>query len=533
MAEQMVTDRSNSTMEVSTHLSDYLAVLRRRKVQLLVPAVVIFLASVALAFAIPPLYRSTATIITEQLEIPQDLVGTTITEFANERFQIISQRILSHNNLWQIIEKLDLYPHRRKTDDREEVVAHMRRNIKVKTETTTKDARSGESTQASIAFNLSFYAHDPGVAQRTAKELVALYLSENLKTREKKVDITSSLLAQEERKVGEHVSDLEAKLAVYKEKHSGRLPELMGVNLAQVDRIERELEETERQIFAFEERKIYLQSQLAQLQPNIGTDPSVRLREVQTRYLSASALYAPNHPDLVKMRREIELLKKEVGGVDQATEISQQLITTRAQLAQARKKYSDKHPDVVRLRNAVASLEEALRNTAQAPQSVVSTKPDNPAYIAVKTELDAVRLSLKTAQQKRGRVKAKRADYERRLAEMPRVEQTGRALTREHADAVRKHDEIRQRLMEAELKAQLEWEQEGERYSLLQSPGRPRKPSRNRPAILFLGLLLSLGVGIGYASWAEYMDRTVRGTKSVRAALGAPPLGVIPYIQTE
>ena len=39
-------------------LGDYLAILKRRRWQLVVPAVLIFLVAAIAAFAIPPVYRS-------------------------------------------------------------------------------------------------------------------------------------------------------------------------------------------------------------------------------------------------------------------------------------------------------------------------------------------------------------------------------------------------------------------------------------------------------------------------------------------
>ncbi len=517
------------------HLSDYLPVWRRRKVQVMVPAIVIFLVSVGLAFGIPPLYRSTATILIEQLEIPETLIGTTITDFANERIKTISWRIMTRDNLRQIVEKSDLYAEKRQTQEIDDVVEAMRENIEVETETPGKESRIARSTKASIPFNVSFFADTPEVARSVAGELVSLYLNENLKKRGKKTaEVASGFLVQEQQRLAQHVPRLEAELAAHKERNVGRLPELMRLNLQQMERIERDLEETERQIFKAEERKIYLESKLAELEPTTGSSPAARLRELQTQYLSASALYAPDHPDLVRMRREIELLKKGVGGVNERDAIIQQLTTTRAELEAAHQKYLANHPDIIRLTKSVETLTEALENTSEAPKTDVSVKPDNPAYISVETELNAVKLSLKAAQGKRRRTKARFADYERRLAEMPRVEQAGLALKREYDDTVKKHKEITKKLLELELAEELEWEQKGERYSLLESPELPRKPAKpNRPAIVLLGFVLSLGAGIAYASFVEYMDRTIRGSKSVSTLLGAPPLAVIPNIQAE
>ena len=59
-------------------LTDYIAILRRRRWYLIVPAVVIFAVAVAVAMLMPATYRSEATILIEQQQIPQDLVRSTV-----------------------------------------------------------------------------------------------------------------------------------------------------------------------------------------------------------------------------------------------------------------------------------------------------------------------------------------------------------------------------------------------------------------------------------------------------------------------
>jgi len=95
----------------------------------------------------------------------------------------------------------------------------------------------------------------------------------------------------------------------------------------------------------------------------------------------------------------------------------------------------------------------------------------------------------------------------------------------------KQYREIKQGLLGAESAVELEKGQRGGRFSLLEPPrlpGSPRVP--NRKAFILLGLVLGFGCGIGYASYSEYMDRTIRGSRSVRAVLRTPPLAVIPYI---
>lgn len=518
------------------HLSDYLAILRRRKKQVLSTAATIFALSVVLALVIPPVYRSSATILIEQQQVPQDLVPSTVTGYANQRLQIIQQRVLTNASLLQVVQKLNLYPQKERSEALDnKIVGKMRSGIKVEPlSANVTDPRSGASMMATISFKLSYDADGPEVAQQVAGELANLILSENTRMRTQQAESTSGFLSEEEERLGRHLEELEAKLAAYKERNTGRLPELMNLNMSQLERTQRELEDTERQIYNLEERKLLLQGQLAQVEPYAGLNsPGGRLRMAQTEFLSATSKYSPDHPDVVRARREVEVLKKEAGIQDGRDTIEAEYKMTRAQLDAARDKYAEDHPDVVRLNNSLAKLESKLK-AAPASDSVRSAlKPDNPAYIALLTQLDTVNLNLKAAKEQRARAKEKASDYERRVVQTPKVEQEGLSLQREYDSASKKYREIKQGLLGAESAVELEKGQRGGRFSLLEPPDLPDSPRMpNRRAFILLGLVLGFGCGIGYASYAEYMDRTIRGSRSIRVVLHTPPLAVIPYIST-
>jgi len=516
------------------HLSDYLAILRRRKKQVLRTAAAIFTLSIVLAVAIPPVYRSSATILIEQQEVPQDLVPSTVTGYANQRLQIIQQRVLTNANLLLIAQKFNLYP----KDDKSEaldakVVAKMRNGILVEaTSANVTDPRSGRSMAATISFQLSYDADSPEIAQQVADELAKLFLNENVRMRTQQAESTSGFLSEEEVRLGANLAELEAKLAAFKERNTGRLPELMNLNMSQLERTQRELEDTERQIYNLEERKLLLQGQLAQVEPYAGLNsPGGRLRMAQTEYLSATSKYSPDHPDVVRAQREVEVLKKEAGIQDGRDTIEAEYKMTRAQLDAARDKYAEDHPDVVRLKNSLTKLESKLKAAPATDQVRSALKPDNPAYIALLTQLDTVNLNLKAAKEQRARAKEMASDYERRVVQTPKVEQEGLSLQREYDSASKQYREIKQGLLGAESAVELEKGQRGGRFSLLEPPRLPDSPRvPNRKAFILLGLVLGFGCGIGYASYSEYMDRTIRGSRSVRAVLRTPPLAVIPYI---
>ncbi len=75
----------------------------------------------------------------------------------------------------------------------------------------------------------------------------------------------------------------------------------------------------------------------------------------------------------------------------------------------------------------------------------------------------------------------------------------------------------------------METESKGERFTLIEPPVMPEQPIKpNRPAIIFLSLILALGAGLGYAAVAESLDSSVRGIKGVIATLQVAPLASSP-----
>ena len=90
---------------------------------------------------------------------------------------------------------------------------------------------------------------------------------------------------------------------------------------------------------------------------------------------------------------------------------------------------------------------------------------------------------------------------------------------------------IYRKQMEANLSENLESERKSERFTLIEPPLRPETPdSPNRRAILIVGMLLALAGAVGSVVAAETLDNRVRGARTIRDLLTAPPLASIPVI---
>ncbi len=526
--------------EQTLDFSDYLDAFKRRRTSILVIAVTVFLIGALAAWLWPATYKSSATILIKEQDIPPEMVRSTVTSFASQRIQAISQKVMARPNLLELIDKYDLYTDERKRLTTEEIISEMRDNISLDLiDASVVDPRTGRPTAATIAFQLSFSGENPVQVQKVANELMSLYLKENLKERAEKAGETYDFLHQESQRLNKEIQDLQAKLATFKEQHANTLPELQQLNLNVMNRTEDEISDIDTQIRAQEQTRIYLQSQLAQLKPfgaDAALDPKTRLQALRTEYLRLLARYSPDHPDVIRTKREIEGLEKETGLVDSSAEQLKQIEALRGELGTLRKKYSPEHPDVIKLERQIKALEQSVADSPATTKlaSSAADNPDNPAYIQIQTQIEAADNQIRSLRAKKENLGKKLDDYEQRLTETPQVERKYSTLRRDLQNAVARYQDIRLKLTSAEIAQELEKDSKGERFEIVEPPILPEEPiSPNRPAILFLSFVLALGSGIGYAAVAESLDSSVRGSKGLASAAGAPPLAVIPYLESD
>ena len=233
----------------TSSLADRLAAVKRCATLLISVAASIFIVSVIAAFAWPATYTSTGTILIEQQEVPMELVRSTISSYADQRIQVITQRVMTTENLLKIIQRYGLYEKLLKSKTREEVLARMRKDIGFQMiSADVVDPRQGRPTKATIAFSVSYSNHSPEIAARVANELVSLYMQENIDNRKQRTAETTTFLAEEGERLNKHIEELDAKLAKFKERHADELPELSQMNQQQVTRTEDELLELDSRI---------------------------------------------------------------------------------------------------------------------------------------------------------------------------------------------------------------------------------------------------------------------------------------------
>lgn len=462
-------------------VAELIALVKRRKWSIIVPAVTIFLLAALVAFALPKKYRSTATILIEAQEVPNDYVKANITSFADQRLQTINQRIMGAPKLLEMIQRFRLYENKKQSWTMDEIVDRMRnKDIKFTTiSADVLDPRSGRPAQATIAFSVSYAGATPESAQQVANELSSLYMGENLKVREQQSEGTSKFLTDEMKTVQASLSAIEARIAAFKQRNINSLPELSQVNMQAFEQTDRDIRQLTDQLRTLKEKEGYIQSQLASTPPELVSNDKETLRQL------------------------------------------------RVYLVELKSKFSDEYPDVVKTKSQINELEQQLKVN----KGGRGDKPDNPAYVTLASQLAGTQSEIESAKRQIAESIRKRDSYQSRIFSSPRVEEGYKALMVERNTLQQKYDDLSKKAMEAKVAHGMEKGQLGERFTLVDPARLPERPtSPNVPAILLIGLILGLGSGIGLAAIREAGDQSIRSADALSRLTGMPVLVTIPEL---
>lgn len=468
-------------------LSDYLDILRRRKYYFILTFPLLVLVAIGIALSLPPIYRSQGVILIESQDIPSDLVRSTVTSFAEQQIKVIEQRVLTTALIQEAVQKHNLYPELRQKASPTQLAQEFRSNVSVNmVSARVMDPTRGRTTTANIAFTVAFYDPIPTKAQAVANDLVTTFLSENVRVRTDRATETTTFIREEANRMRTRVQVLEDRIAQFKSEFSNSLPQMLNFNLSMIER--------------GEERLLGIQNQEAQIKDQL------HLLGIE---LSGMNRYMPAPLQ---------------GGVATGP---QRLAMLQSELAQLSNRYSDVHPDVVRLRREIEVMRETVGGNHSAGQI------ESPQYRQINLQIESLTRDLARMETQRERVQEEVGQYRERVAQTPQVQRGYEDLTRDYESELHKYNELRSKELEAEIAQNLESESRAESFVLLEPPLAPEDPVKpNRNKIAALGIMLAGGFGVGLMLLVEMLDGGIRGIRRISGILGADPLITIPMIMT-
>jgi polysaccharide chain length determinant protein (PEP-CTERM system associated) len=471
----------------SLTLSELFKSVIRRPWWLVIPVVLCLAAGYAVFRTITPIYRASTLVMVEKQKVPADYVKATVTSDIDERLKTIEQQITNRDNLERIIVEMNLYPELRKEERLEKVVEQVRRrDLAVE--------RRGD------VFRIYFKDRDPVRSAAVANRIAELFIAQNLKIREGQAQGTSSFLETELMNTKEKLEQSEARIAAFKRVYMGALPEQRDSNLQAVGQLQTKLEINMDALDKAEMRKIFLQSQIAEMQKPVAP------------------LYYPAAPS----------------GPAAPTRLDQ----LRAQLAELSSRYTERHPDVIRLREEIAQLER-LQSGAPIEETDIAATPPPPLPPRVdptlRAELEGINLEIRSLHGERERILADISRFQARVEAIPGVEQQLLSLSRDYENVKRSYESLLTKRIDARLAENLEKSRQGEQFTILEKAVPPSEPYA--PKLLFFlagGLALGGLLGMAAALLREQTDSTYGDAEELQQAFpGVPVLATIPTFSSQ
>src|SRR5215470_11159043 len=246
----------------------YVAILKRRKLLLILPFILVLTVGFVVTLALPPVFRSEARILVESQQIPTELVRPTVTAGAKERIQVIEQRVMTRENLLAIVEKFQLFPGKRQSLSGTELMDMMVARARLQ----PLELESRRRNDLTIALTVSFEYEVPQLARSVANELVTLILNEDARNRTNRASETTRFLTREAKKLETDLGTIDAQIVELKRKTVDAVPERV---LQQLTTLRAELGEKSGVYSNAHPELIRLKRQIAALEEataRVGTD---------------------------------------------------------------------------------------------------------------------------------------------------------------------------------------------------------------------------------------------------------------------
>jgi succinoglycan biosynthesis transport protein ExoP len=490
----------------------------------------------------PATYESTATILIEEPDVPADLVKSTVSTFANDRLQVIQQRVMTSQHLNEIIDRFNLYPEQQKTAPRSALINMMRSQVdmEVVSANVNQQQRSRAQPAASIAFTLSFDSEDPSIAQQVANRLTDLYLAENDRTRQEKAAGTTQFLTEQAQKLYGDVQDLEKRLLDLRSKYNGSLPEQFSMNTQLLNQAQGQLLQYHSDLQILNDKKSYLQSQLAVVSPYTPmtengrpATPQAQLMALELQYSDLSSRYGAKHPDVIRLQRQIETMKKQIGVVDNGGLDQAKYSTLQAQLNAALQRYGEKHPEVQRLRRELDEMKAKMDANPAPILTAPQGPPDNPMYMQLQNQLADVSSQIRGIEERSTAIETNVDELQKRILQTPTVEAEYNSLRDQHGVALQRYQSFKDKEADAQVAENMEQQSKGETFSVIEPPQYPDVPEKpNKKLLTAVGVFLSGMLAVAAMMALDILDPRIYEPKSLMTTFGEMPLATVPYIRT-
>lgn len=441
------------------------------------------------SLVLPKKYTSSTLVLVEQPTVPKDLIRPVITDDLSQRMASMKAQILSRSRLEMIITKFNLYPEQRATTHMEDLVEKLKSAVTVD----LIQPMAGAADHEPPGFNVGVTFDNPQLAQQICQEITSAFMEQNATLRITNSNKVSQFLTQQLDEAKGKLDEQDKKLAQFKAEHLVSMPEQEQTNLALLGGMNSQLDATTQALSRAQEDKSLNETLLAQQEASwkaaqVGSqNPETQDQELavlQEQLAALLAKYTPEHPDVIKLKAQIEDLKKRM--VDGPG----------PKIAQS---------------NAQASLREP------------------PSLQQLRTKIKQDNFNIADLTKRQSQIQDQVRAVQSRLQASPVVEQQLKELTRNYQTASDIYNDLLKKRESSVMATDLEHQQEGETFRVVDSPSLPSSPSFPKKSVFLgggVGAGLALSLGILYL--LALSDKALYSERDVEVCLKLPVLAAVP-----
>ena len=478
-------------------MDDYLAMLKRRIRLILIPTIVLPIVGFAVSFAFSPKYTSQSVVLVQGQKVPEGYVRPVVTEDINQRIATLQNEALSADRLRPLIETLQLAKNGRTVEG---LIDEIRDNMAIApVQVSDVSAPLGKKGRGGNVpgFNVAYTSSNPREAQELCAGLTDLILKENINDRTQVAQSTTDFLTRQLQDAKRDLDDLDSRLAEFKKRYIGQMPGDIDNNLKLLMGLNSQLDANTQTLNRAQQDKAYTESLLAQQvaawkSSQTATNPDTlqkQLGQLQSQLITLQARYTDDYPDVIKTKRDIAQLQKQLSDMNSAASSSSSAPNDTENLGEP--------PEIRQMRMQIHQNQQLIAQATRNQQRLQ----------------DQIRL------------------YQGRVALSPGIEEQYKQLTRDYGTAQKFYDDLLAKKSQAEMQTAMEREQQGEQMDLLIPADLPQSPSFPK-RFLFAGGGLGGGLvlGLGLAMLMEMRDKSLRTESDVIAALDLPVLSQVPWV---
>jgi polysaccharide chain length determinant protein (PEP-CTERM system associated) len=474
-------------------MEDYLAIARRHRLILVLPAILGAILAYGISLTIPYQYLSQTLVLVKQPAVPDSVVKPIVNEDLNQRLATMKQQILSRTRLEPIIQDFGLY---KKDQDRglpmEELVGRLRKTI-----TVTLVESMTETRNQVPGFTVTVVSDNPRLAQQICTQVTSMFIEESAKTMEQLTTNTTEFITRQLGQAKVKLDEQDSRLAAFKRQFMGSLPEDEAANLNLLNGLNTQLEATTQALSRAQQEKAFAESMLSQqlaAWQSTTTEKSpltldMQLNDLQNQLVSMEAKYTADYPDVIRLKNNIAQLKKKI---------------------------------------ADAHASDAQRPSA--PKDAV--EPPNIQQLRAQIHQNDLVIKDKTVQEEQ--IQAQIRTYQGRISLSPSVEQQYKELTRDYQSSLDNYNDLLKKQTQSQIGKDLETQQQGEQFQVLDPASLPESPTYPDHRLFGMGGLAGgLMIGVGIVLVIEMRDNTLRTERDVEFFLKVPTLAMVPALELQ